>query len=129
LAAWLLRGRSLRSQQAGTSVVAFLQRSAPIRGDFTHFRDGLATLGYEDGRNVRIEKRYAEGNDARLRELAHEVVKLNPTVIVVDGMVTTAAGTAQTTTRPVVTTIISDPERLLSVGFDGTGVPYPGELV
>ena len=118
VAAWPL---TARAQQAGPPVVAFLQRSAPIRGDFTHFRDGLAALGYEDGRNVRIEKRYAEGNDVRLRELGHEVVKLNPAVIVVDGMVTTAAVTAQTTTIPVVTTIISDPER-----FGITNLAKPG---
>jgi putative tryptophan/tyrosine transport system substrate-binding protein len=110
-----------RAQQVGVPVVAFLQRTAPIRGDFRHFWDGLAKLGYEAGRNVRIEQRYAGGSDARLNELVEEITKLNPGVIVVDGARTIGPVQAATKTIPIVAAIISDPER-----FGITNLAKPG---
>jgi putative tryptophan/tyrosine transport system substrate-binding protein len=41
----------------------------------------LRTLGYVDGKTIAIEYRDAEGNYERLRELAAELVSLNPDVI------------------------------------------------
>ncbi len=117
-AAWPL---AARAQQPGVPVIAFLQRTAPIRGDFRHFSDGLAKLGYEAGRNVRIEQRYAGGSDVRLNELIEEIVKLNPAVIVVDGAFTTAAAQAATKTIPIVSALIGDPER-----FEITNLAKPG---
>ena len=99
------------AQQTNVPIVAFLQRTVPMRGDFAHFRDGLAALGYEEGRNVRIEQRYAGGSDARLQELIREIVQLKPAAIVVDGAVVATAVKAATDTIPIVVTIISDPAR------------------
>ena len=107
--AWPL---AVHAQQAGVPLVGFLQRSAPIRSDFAHFWNGLAALGYEAGRNIRIEQRYAGGSDARLNELVQDIAKLNPAVLVVDGAPTIAAVQAATKTIPIVSAIISDPERV-----------------
>jgi hypothetical protein len=46
------------------------------------FRDGLRDLGYVDGRNIMIEYRSADANLERVRELAAELVRLNPDLIV-----------------------------------------------
>src|SRR2546426_11265122 len=46
------------------------------------FRAALRQLGYFEGRNIRIEYRYADGFLDRLPALAEEVVGLNPKVIV-----------------------------------------------
>ena len=46
------------------------------------FREGLRELGYIEGRNVVIEYRFAEGQYARLPELAAELVRLKVDVIV-----------------------------------------------
>src|SRR5262245_32570388 len=43
---------------------------------------GLRRLGYEEGKNVVIEYRWAEGRYDRIRELAGELVKLNVDVLV-----------------------------------------------
>ena len=110
-----------RAQQVSAPIVGFLQRSGPIRGDFAHFRDGLAALGYEPGRNIRIEQRYADGSDARLAELVQDFTRLNPTVLVIDGPVTFAAVQAATKTIPIVATLISDPER-----FGISNIAHPG---
>src|SRR5262249_42141611 len=46
------------------------------------FRQGLGSLGYEEGRNVVIDYRWAEGRAERLPGLAEELVRLNPDVLV-----------------------------------------------
>jgi putative ABC transport system substrate-binding protein len=54
---------------------------APVEG----FRQGLRELGYVEGRNIAVEYRYAEGKADRYGDLAAEMVKLEPDVIVVWG--------------------------------------------
>ena len=46
------------------------------------FREGMRQLGYVDGNNVRFELRFADGYLDRLPDLANELVRLNPRVIV-----------------------------------------------
>jgi putative ABC transport system substrate-binding protein len=53
------------------------------------FHEGLRELGYLEGQNLKLEYRWAEGNVARLPELAAELVRLNP-----DAIVTSGPGTA-----------------------------------
>jgi putative tryptophan/tyrosine transport system substrate-binding protein len=43
----------------------------------------LASLGYVEGKNLVVERRYAEGHSARFTELAAELARLKPDVIVV----------------------------------------------
>ncbi len=56
-----------------------------------------------------IEQRYAAGVAARLPELAMELVRLQPDVIVVDGTLAAKAAGAATSTIPIVFTLVSDP--------------------
>ena len=65
------------------------------------FRRGLHALGYVEGKNVAIEFRWADGNVSRLPELATELVRLNPDVIVTSGPGTAIAKRA-TSTIPIV---------------------------
>src|SRR5215472_984189 len=65
---------------------------------------GLQELGYVEGQNLIVERRYAEGRAERFPEFAAEMVRLNVDVIVV---VTTPAALAlkkATTTIPIVRT-------------------------
>jgi len=98
-------------QSAGQPIVGFLQRSGPIRNDFGYFLEGLQALGYEDRRNIRLERRYAYGDSQKLRELADELARLKPVAIVVDGSVTIEIARDVTPTIPIVAAIITDPER------------------
>jgi putative ABC transport system substrate-binding protein len=43
----------------------------------------LRELGYEEGRNLIVERRYAKGNAARFQEFADEMVRQNVNVIIV----------------------------------------------
>ena len=66
------------------------------------FRQGLQELGYIDGKNVVLEFRYAEGKRERFADLAAEMVRLKPDVIVVGGTGFTAAAKQATSTIPIV---------------------------
>ena len=71
--------------------------------------DGLRRLGYEEGRNVTIEYRYAAGKVELLPSLAAELVALPVDVIFTVGTVATKAAVAATKTIPVVFARVGDP--------------------
>src|SRR4029450_3896356 len=100
-----------RAQQPAMPVIGFLQRSNPIRSDFADFRDGLKALGYESGRNIRIEQRFAGLDIDRLRAYAQELVRMNVKVIVIDGVVTIQTVMAGTQTIPIVSALIAGPDQ------------------
>jgi putative ABC transport system substrate-binding protein len=73
------------------------------------FRQGLRDVGYEEGKNIVIEYRYAEGRLERLGLLAAELVRLNVEVIVSSGPADTKAAKGATSTIPIVMAWDSDP--------------------
>jgi putative tryptophan/tyrosine transport system substrate-binding protein len=73
------------------------------------FRHGLRKLGYEEGKNVTINFRYAEGKLDRLPELAVELVRLKVDVIVSPGIQPSQAAKRATTTIPIVFPGVGDP--------------------
>jgi putative tryptophan/tyrosine transport system substrate-binding protein len=100
------------------------------------FLQGLQELGYTDGQNLAIERQYADGSSDRLRELAAELVKRKPDIIV--AFSTTAARPAKqaTGTIPIVAVAMADPvedELVASLARPGgnvTGTTFLGpELV
>ncbi len=64
--------------------------------------EGLRALGYNDGRNVAYEYRFAEGSAERLPALAAELVALRPDVIYTYTTVGANAAAAATTTIPII---------------------------
>ena len=73
------------------------------------FEDGMRDLGYVEGRDVAYERRFAHGDTGRLPDLAAELVKLAPDVIVTGGNPVIAAVRRTATTIPVVMGISRDP--------------------
>lgn len=70
---------------------------------------GLRELGYVEGQNLVVERRYAEGHAERFKEIAQELVRLNVDAIIV---VTTPAAMAarnETRTIPIVHPAAIDP--------------------
>jgi putative ABC transport system substrate-binding protein len=87
--------------------VGYLSPYAASEPTFQHSRDlflrGLRELGYEEGQNVAIDYRWAEGNYERLRRLAGELVHAKVDVIVATGGVPPARAAQQATrTIPIV---------------------------
>ena len=55
------------------------------------FRQGLHELGYVEGQNILLERRYAEGRVERFADLAAELVRLVPSPVALRGGVVTSA--------------------------------------
>lgn len=106
--------------------VGYLANSPPEGPDL--FADGLRALGWVDGRNVIIERRYTEGNIERAPQLASELVRLNVDVIVAAAPPNVRAVQRATSSIPIVMFAVSDPvgmgfvERLSRPGGNITGV-------
>ena len=102
----------------------------PDRG----IRQGLQELGYIKGRNVIIERRYADGLPDRLAAQAAELVRLKVDVILAGGPAPREAARMATSSIPIVTISGSDPvregwaESLANPGGNITGltVTFPG---
>ena len=74
------------------------------------FRKGLAEAGYQEGQNVSLEFRWAEGQYARFGELVADLVRRRVSVIVTPGSAIAAlAVKAATTTIPIVFGVGGDP--------------------
>ena len=73
------------------------------------FRDGLRALGYEEGRTILIEYRWAEGNYARFPALVAELLAANVDVLVTAGTPAALAIKQATTSVPVVMIAVGDP--------------------
>ena len=73
------------------------------------FKEALRELGYVEGQNFILERRYGEGKEERLSELAAELVRIKVDVIVVGTDNTIAAVKQETQTIPIVMVASTDP--------------------
>jgi ABC transporter substrate binding protein len=120
-AAWPL---GARAQQSSLTLVGVLNASTALTfaKELDTLRGALRDLGYVEGRNVRFEYRFADGDIDRLSGLAADLVGLNPNVIVSFPLPTTLALAKATTTIPIVMASGADP-----VGFGlAKSLSHPG---
>ena len=92
------------------------------KAQLSGFTQGLAELGWIDGRNLQMEIRWGRGDIDRIRTFAKELVVLQPDVILSHGTPVTAALHRETRTIPIVFVTVSDP---VGDGFVA-GLPHPG---
>jgi putative tryptophan/tyrosine transport system substrate-binding protein len=104
----------VRAQQSPRPLIAVLEAgsAASVAARHDAFRAGLRQLGYVEGYNIGFEYRFADGFIDRLSDLAAELVRLNPTVIVSAPMPANVAVRKVTSTIPIVMATGADP-----VGF------------
>jgi putative ABC transport system substrate-binding protein len=76
---------------------------------YSAFTQALAGLGWTDGGNVRIDRRWSGGDTNRIRALAQELVGLQLDIIVTNGTPATVAAQQQTRTTPIVFANVGDP--------------------
>ncbi len=114
-AASLVRPRTVRAQQGAMPVIGYLGLETPelYASRLRAFREGLGKTGYEEGRNVTIEYRWAEGHYERVPALVADLVRRKVDVIAVPGGVPGAiAAKAATSTIPIVFEMGADPVAL-----------------
>ena len=93
----------MRSRGRGRRI-GFLNSSSPdTDGERVHaFRQGLSETGYVEGQNVKIEYRWADGQNDRLPSMAVDLVHHGVNVIVTGGTPATLAAKAASTAISIV---------------------------
>jgi ABC-type uncharacterized transport system substrate-binding protein len=87
------------------------------------FREELQKLGWAEGRNIRIDYRWATPGDAEsIQRVANELVALQPDLVLAQNTPNTAALAQQTRNIPIVFATVSDP---VGSGFVAN-FPRPG---
>jgi putative tryptophan/tyrosine transport system substrate-binding protein len=105
---------------AARPLAALAQRAARVWriGFITHVRidsidsllfEGLRELGYVDGQNIIVERRYAEGRAEMFQEFAAEMVRLKADVVIATTTPAVIALKNATTTIPIVIPTAIDP--------------------
>ena len=107
---------SFAQQQGKVWRVAYLssESASSHRLVVEALRAGLRDLGYEEGKNLVLEFRWAEGKLDRLPELAAELVRLKVDVIVTHGSLPVRAAKNATATIPIVFASSGD---VVALGF------------
>lgn len=100
-------------QQTRLRTIGFLGPPPSAGGLVQAFQQGLRELGYEEGRDIRIEYRYTDvalqGHPELFPRLAAELVGLKPEVLVVSVTEAALAAKAATRTIPIVMVSVPDP--------------------
>ena len=118
------------AQPAKIARVGVLLYGTPDTDAFPVIRRGLAALGYVEGQNIVFELRYAEGRPERLPDLASDLVRSKPDVIIAAGGDVAPFAKRATDTIPVVMITSADPvqgglvESLARPGGNVTGLTF-----
>jgi putative tryptophan/tyrosine transport system substrate-binding protein len=106
---WPLAARAQQPEARRIGVLVGLAEDDPdTKARLAGFRQGLERLGWSEGRNVRIDTRFAPAG-AKAQVLAKELVALRPDVILAQSTPIVAALQRETRTIPIVFVGIADP--------------------
>ncbi len=111
-----------RVQRIGV-LMGYAESDSQAQANIAAFRDGLEKLGWTEGRNTRIDTRWATPADAEsMQRFAKELVALQPDLILSHITPTTVALLQQTRTIPIIFALVVDP---VGSGFVAS-FPRPG---
>jgi putative ABC transport system substrate-binding protein len=110
-AAWPLAARAQAAERVRrVGVLQALAEDDPEQeARLVAFRQGLERLGWSEGRNIRIDARFAAGRADQYQAFAKELVDLKPDVIVAGSGPTAAALQRESRAIPIVFVSVSDP--------------------
>ena len=122
--AWPLAARAQQGERVRRIGVltAYSESDPEAQARVGAFREGLQKLGWTEGRNIRIDARWATSDAALMQRFAEELVALQPELILSSSRPTTAALLHQTRTIPIIFAIVADP---IGSGFVAS-FPQPG---
>jgi putative ABC transport system substrate-binding protein len=90
-------------------LMSVIQEDPGGAADVKAFRQGLAELGWIEGRNIHIEFRWPGGDIDRVQTFAKELVGLRPDVLIGRSTPTTAALKQETATIPIIFVSVPEP--------------------
>ena len=109
-AAWPLMARAQQPKPPTVGLLSGVSFEGPYAAPVAAIRRGLQEAGFVEGQNLAIEYLWANGDNARLREFAADLVRRKVAVIVTIGLPATQAARAATDTIPIVFSTGVNPE-------------------
>jgi putative tryptophan/tyrosine transport system substrate-binding protein len=110
-----------RTRRVGV-LMGYAETDPEAKALLAEFTRAVSELGWIEGRNLRMDVRWAPGNTDLMRKFAKELVSLQPDVILTNSTPVTAALKRETSTIPIVFAVAADP---VGSGFV-TSLPRPG---
>lgn len=107
-ASWPLTARAQHSGKLFRIGILGSTSANGLRERMKAFRDGLRVLGHEEGRDIVIEARWADGHYERLPKLLAELIASKVDVIITHGTPGALAAKQATTTIPIVVAVVGD---------------------
>ena len=123
--AWPRAARAQQDQRVrriGMLMGDFPENNPEARAVVAAFREGLQQLGWTEGRNIRIDTRWAAADLEAMQRVAKELVGSQPELIFSTNTPATATLLQQTRTIPIVFVQVTDP---VGSGFIES-IPRPG---
>jgi ABC-type uncharacterized transport system substrate-binding protein len=123
-AAWPLAARAQQSERIRRLawLLAFPEQSPLARALVAAVPQALQRLGWVEGRNIRIDYRFAAGDSALFKSYAADLVGLSPDVILASTAPAASAVREMTRTIPTIFVLVPDP---IGMGFVQS-FPRPG---
>jgi ABC-type uncharacterized transport system substrate-binding protein len=123
-ATWPLAARAQQPDQVRRIgvLMGYAENDSEAQAWVAAFREGLQNLGWAEGRNIRIDTRWAAADAEAMQRFAQELVALQPDLILSHTTPTTASLLQQTRTIPIIFVNVSDP---VGSGFVAS-LPRPG---
>ena len=100
--------QSERMRRIGV-LMGFSEGAPRAQANVTALREGLQSLGWVEGRNIRIDIRWAGGDPEKARTFAKELIGMTPDLIMPSTNQVTAILLKETSSIPIVFTFIGDP--------------------
>jgi putative ABC transport system substrate-binding protein len=108
---WPLVARAQQTRRVGALLI-FAESDPEAKVWLQAFQGGLQRLGWEQGRNIQLEYRFAGTDLDRLRTEAAELVGMRPDVLFTAGTPALAALSRETRSLPIVFVQVADPVKL-----------------
>src|SRR6516162_11463191 len=90
-------------------LMGYAESDSEAKAWIAAFREGLQKLGWTEGRNIRVDIRWASADTEAMQRFAQELVALQPDLILSATTPAVAALLQQTRTIPIVFAPVADP--------------------
>jgi putative ABC transport system substrate-binding protein len=108
-ATWPLAARAQQNERRVAVIMVTRETDALGQGRLKAFLQAFEKFGWIDGRNVRIDIRWAGDSPERMREIVAEIMALKPDVILANGTPAVAALRRANASIPIVFTTVNEP--------------------
>jgi len=123
-AAWPVAARSQQTERVRRIgvLMEYAESDSDAQARVAAFRDGLQKIGWAEGRNIKIDTRWAAADIELMKRFAKELVVLQPDLILTSSTPATGAMLQQTRIIPIIFVLVADP---VGSGYVAS-LPRPG---